>query len=71
MHDAYPLNPNFNINALTLGANHILSSFKNTNVTGGVQATLNVSPSALKPLYGSTPVGFEVYLRISPALMKM
>jgi len=71
MHDAYPLNPNFNINALTLGVNRILSSFKNTNVTGGVQATLNVSPSALKPLYGSAPVGFEIYLRISPALMKM
>ncbi|WP_114939713.1 hypothetical protein [Mucilaginibacter endophyticus] len=71
MHDTYPLNPNFNINALTLGVNHILSSFKNTNVTGGIQATLNVSPSALKPLYGSAPVGFEVYLRISPALMRM
>jgi len=71
MLDNFPANPNFNINALTLGVNHILSSFKNTNITGGVQATLNASPSALQSLYGSTPVGFEVYIRINPALMKM
>jgi hypothetical protein len=67
----FPANPNFNINAITLGTNRILSTVKNTNLTGGVQATLNVSPSALKNLYGTTPVGFEIYLRINPALMKM
>jgi hypothetical protein len=66
-----PYNPNFNINAATLGVNRILSTFKKTNLTGGVQATLNVSPSTLRSLYGTAPVGFEVYLRITPALMKM
>jgi hypothetical protein len=71
MHDAYPANPNFNINAITLGTNRILGSFKNTNITGGIQATANFSPSALKPLYGTAPIGFEVYLRINPAMMKM
>jgi hypothetical protein len=69
--DDFPANPNFGINAITLGTNRILSTFKQTNITGGVQATLNVSPSALTPLYGSAPVGFEVYIRINPALMKM
>ena len=67
----FPANPNFNINAITLGVNHILSTFKNTNLTGGVQATVNVSPTELHPLYGSAPIGFEVYIRINPSLMKM
>ncbi|MGN6177572.1 MAG: hypothetical protein ACTHNW_00210 [Mucilaginibacter sp.] len=67
----FPLNPNFGINAITLGTNRILGTVKQTNITGGVQATMNVSPQALSPLYGSTPFGFEVYIRISPGLMKM
>jgi len=67
----YPYNPNFAINALTLGINHILSTVRHTNLTGGVQATLNISPSPLVPLYGSTPVGFEVYIRVTPSMMKM
>lgn len=67
----YPLNPNFNINVLTLGVNRILAGIGKTNITGGLQATLNVSPSPLQSLYGSTPVGFEVYLRINPSLMMM
>jgi len=62
----YPLNPNFTINAVTLGVNHIMTTIASTNLTVGLQGTLNVSPSVLKTLYGSTPVGFEVYLRITP-----
>src|ERR1700744_5034044 len=69
--DDFPANPNFNINAITLGVNHILSTVKHTNLTGGVQATVNVSPMPLHPLYGSAPIGFEVYIRINPSLMKM
>lgn len=61
----------FDINALTLGVNRILTTVKQTNLTAGVQATANFSPSALKGLYGSAPVGFQVYIRITPALMKM
>jgi hypothetical protein len=68
---SFPHDMNFNIHAVTLGINHILATVKHTDLRAGVQATLNVSPSALKPLYGSTPVGLEVYLRISPSLMKM
>ena len=64
--DNYPLNPNFTINAFTLGVNRILATVAKTNLTAGVQSTLNVSPSELKTLYGSTPVGFEMYLRITP-----
>jgi hypothetical protein len=69
--NVYPNNPNLNINAITLGTNRILTTVKSTNLTLGVQATINVSPSAVKNLYGTAPVGFEVYLRVNPALMKM
>jgi hypothetical protein len=62
----YPLNPDFTINALTLGVNRILATIAKTNLTVGLQSTLNVSPSELKTIYGSTPLGFEVYLRITP-----
>jgi len=64
--DAYPLDPNFAINAFTLGVNRVLATVAKTNLTAGIQSTLNVSPSELKTLYGSAPVGFEVYLRITP-----
>jgi hypothetical protein len=64
--DNYPLNPDFTINAFTLGVNRVLATVAKTNLTAGVQFTLNVSPSELKTLYGSAPVGFEVYLRITP-----
>jgi len=64
--DAYPLDPNFAINAFTLGVNRVLATVAKTNLTAGIQSTLNVSPSELKTLYGSVPVGFEVYLRITP-----
>ncbi|MGZ4001730.1 MAG: hypothetical protein ACXVIY_13910 [Mucilaginibacter sp.] len=67
----YPSNPDFTINALTLGVNHVLSSIGQTNLTGGIQGTFNFSPSQLKTLYGSTPIGAEVYIRISPSLMMM
>ncbi|MCO5935532.1 hypothetical protein NAF17_08270 [Mucilaginibacter sp. RB4R14] len=67
----YPGNPNYGINAITLGTNRIVSTFKNTNLTVGLQATLNASPQALKQLYGTAPIGLQVYLRITPSLMKM
>ena len=69
--DAYPANPNFDINAFTLGVNRQLTSFGQTNLTGGVQGTLNVSPSPLRNLYGTAPAAVEVYLRLSPSIMMM
>ena len=71
LHSSFLLNPNFNINAATLGANQIIAQVKNTDLRVGAQATLNISPSALKPIYGNAPVGFEIYIRINPSLMKM
>ncbi len=67
----YPANPNLNINAFTLGTNRILTTVKRTDLRIGLQATVNVSPASIRNLYGTAPAGFEVYLRISPSLMKM
>lgn len=62
----FPTNPNFNINALTVGVNRILATAKQTNLSAGVQATFNASPKTLQGIYGNTPVGFQVYLRVNP-----
>ncbi len=70
MEGLYPTNPNFNINALTLGVNRILATVNKTNLSAGMQGTLNVSPSALKNTYGNTPVGFQVYVRVNPGILK-
>jgi hypothetical protein len=66
----YPGNPNFRINALTVGTNRILTTIKQTNLTLGVQATANFSPSSLISLYGTAPIGFQAYLRIAPSLVR-
>jgi hypothetical protein len=68
---SYPLNPNFTINALTLGVNHRLTGFGQTNLTGGIQSTLNMSPVPLRSLYGTASIAVEVYIRISPSIMMM
>ncbi|RZA02297.1 MAG: hypothetical protein EOP47_07510 [Sphingobacteriaceae bacterium] len=70
MDGLYPTNPNFNINALTLGVNRILATLNKTNLSAGIQGTLNVSPSALKNTYGNTPVGFQVYVRVNPGILR-
>lgn len=70
LHALYLTNPNFNINALTIGASRILTSFKNTDLRLGLQSTLNVSPGPLHSLYGTAPLSFEVYARVSPSMLK-
>jgi hypothetical protein len=66
-----PNNPKLNINAITLGTNYILGTFKQTNITAGVQGTLNISPGPVRNIYGSTPVALQVYLRINPSMLKL
>jgi hypothetical protein len=71
LQNVYPANPNFNINALTLGVSQILTIIKRTDVRAGVQGSLNFSPGPLQTLYGAAPASVEVYLHISPSLIKM
>lgn len=67
----FPDDLRFGINAITFGVNRIVTTFKQTNLTVGMQGSLNITPADLRPLYGSKPVGFQVYLRVTPGLMKM
>ena len=59
-------NTRFNINAISVGYNHILLPGQSFDLSGGTKATLNVSDKKLYSLYGKTPVGFEVYLQLRP-----
>jgi len=68
---AYPGNPNFNINALTLGVSRIMAAVKGTDLRAGVQGSVDFSPTPLQKLYGTAPASVEVYLRISPSLIRM
>jgi len=60
----------FNVNTITLGINHRLWQAANTNFILGVQGTLNIIPQGLNTLYGNSPLSAEIYLKISPALLK-
>lgn len=61
----------FNVHAITLGINRRLFQTLGTDVTLGVQSTYNIIPQGLNTLYGNSPLSGEVYLKISPSLMKM
>ncbi|HEX8040953.1 MAG TPA: hypothetical protein VF490_17470 [Chryseosolibacter sp.] len=61
----------FTINALTLGINYTFLRQCNTNFALGAQGTLYSADKRLDPVYGNNPKALEVYLRISPAIMKM
>jgi len=71
LESALPGNPKLNINAITLGTNYLLGTFKETNLTAGLQGTLNISPAPVKYIYGSAPVAIQVYLRINPSMLKL
>ncbi|MEX2235105.1 MAG: hypothetical protein WD824_23280 [Cyclobacteriaceae bacterium] len=66
--DAHEL---FKIQALTIGANYTLLRQWNTNFALGAQGSVYFAESALDAVYGQNPMSLEVYLRISPALMKI
>lgn len=57
----------FVIQAVTLGVNRVLVSHYKTDLSLGLQGTLNIPGKALHPLYGSHPLAAEVYMKLSPA----
>jgi hypothetical protein len=61
----------FNISAFTLGVNYTFLRQVKTNFALGAQGSLFKTSSQLNPIYGNTPLSAEVYIRISPTLMKM
>ena len=63
-------NPTFNINAFTLGVNRILCSQFQTDLSLGVQGTINFPGDNLKTFYGNNPLAAEVYLKLAPSAVK-
>jgi hypothetical protein len=61
----------FKINALTIGLNYTLFRQWNTNLALGAQGTLYMADADLDPYYGNNPMSAEIYLRVSPTLMKV
>lgn len=61
----------FQIQALTIGANYTILRKLDTNFSLGAQGSVYMAESALDPIYGNNPAAFQIYLRISPALMTM
>jgi hypothetical protein len=68
--DEYGHDSRFPVHAITAGYARTLASFAKTNISVGAQTTLYVVSDDLKDLYGKTPVAGEIYLRISPGLMR-
>lgn len=60
-------NPVFNINAITVGLNRAFITHFSTELSIGVQGTIDFTPGNLKTLYGSRPLSAEVYLKLAPA----
>ncbi len=59
----------YGVNALALGIQQKLFKTLNTNVALGVEGRLGFTPDELTEVYGDTPVGFQVYLRLYPGRM--
>lgn len=56
----------FNIHALTIGYNRNIAPAAPVDILIGLQSTVHFPDRLLKPLYGSAPVGLEVYLQFRP-----
>jgi hypothetical protein len=56
----------FDIHAFTLGYNRNIAPAAPVEILLGLQTTLNFPAPELKALYGSLPVGLEIYLQIRP-----
>lgn len=57
----------FNIHAFTIGLNKNLFTRFNTELSFGIQGSIDFPAEYLKTLYGDYPLSAEVYLRIAPA----
>jgi hypothetical protein len=58
-----------NIDNLTLGTNWRVMRAANTDLAIGTQLTVSLPSAPLRPIYGSTPLSGQIYLRLTPALL--
>lgn len=67
--EQFPVNSIFHIQAFTLGVSRVLFSAFQTNLSLGLQATINFPDVRLQPVYGKNPLAAEVYLKLAPSFM--
>jgi hypothetical protein len=60
----------YNIHAFTGGYSRQLTNFNSIDLVAGTQATIYGVGKSLQSLYGKTPISFEIYLHLRPALHK-
>ncbi|MFN7118944.1 MAG: hypothetical protein ACK4TA_19250 [Saprospiraceae bacterium] len=58
------------IHSLTIGYSRRLATIASTNLFLGGQATWNTTTKALEKFYGNNPLSAQVYVRITPQLMR-
>jgi hypothetical protein len=58
----------FNINAISVGYNHILLPGQSFGLSAGTRLTLNIADKKLDPIYGKAPMAGEIYLQLKPRL---
>lgn len=61
----------FPVHAASFGINYEVLQWGAGRVSAGGQYTLYMTSERLEPVYGKKPMAFEIYLRLSPGLMKM
>ena len=61
-------NARFNINAVSVGYNHILLPLQSFDLSAGTKLTLNVVDKKLYSIYGKAPMAGEIYLQLRPGL---
>ncbi|MFT4031247.1 MAG: hypothetical protein QM669_02405 [Siphonobacter sp.] len=64
-------NTAYNINAISLGFAHQITQMDKLWLVAGIQGTVFLKDKALDNLYGSTPLSGQVYLRLTPTMLKM
>jgi len=62
---------NYNLHALTVGANYRVAQLARLDFVLGAQGSVYKPDNFLRGFYGKTPVSAEVYLRLNPSLMTM
>jgi hypothetical protein len=64
------LEEEFDIGTLSLGYIREFAGFRGATFGAGVRGALNLIPGALESVYGRTPVGLAVFLRVRPGLLE-
>lgn len=60
-----------NVDNVTLGVNYRLVRYLNTDLVAGAQLTAGMPDRFLQTFYGRTPVSGQLYLRLTPTMLRL